>query len=143
MPDNNAITPVEIDLTALGYQVLSTPEEVAPGLTLIATGPDPSTVKNNLPTNADAAKTTQANKLWSGGGLNLNLTGQGVNVGVWDQGPVLSTHQELTNRVATLDAGATSNHSTHVAGTIGATGVQSAAKGMAPNAQIRSRDWNN
>ncbi|HBK99142.1 MAG TPA: hypothetical protein DD001_18350, partial [Microcoleaceae bacterium UBA10368] len=143
MPENNAITPVQIDLSSLGYQVLAQPQEVAPGLTLIATGPDPSIVKSNVPSNADAAIATRANQLLPGGGLNLNATGQGINVGVWDQGPVLSTHQELTGRVTNLDAGTPSNHATHVAGTIGATGVQGAAKGMAPNAQIRSRDWNN
>lgn len=141
--ENNGLTPVEIDLSSLGYQLLAQPQEVAPGLTLIATGPDPSVVKSNVPSNADAAITTRANQLLPGGGLNLNATGQGVNVGVWDQGQVLSTHQELAGRVTNLDTGAPSNHSTHVAGTIGAKGVQSAAKGMAPDAQIRSRDWNN
>ncbi|MEY3867975.1 MAG: hypothetical protein RLZZ338_1866 [Cyanobacteriota bacterium] len=141
--ENNAIKPVQIDLSSLGYQVLAQPQEVAPGLTLIATGPDPSLAKSNVPSNADAAITTRANQLLPGGGLNLNATGQGVNVGVWDQGQVLSTHQELTGRVTNIDTGTTSNHATHVAGTIGAKGVESAAKGMAPNAQIRSRDWNN
>ncbi|HIK10546.1 MAG TPA: Ig-like domain-containing protein [Oscillatoriaceae cyanobacterium M33_DOE_052] len=141
--ENNAITPVVIDLTAVGYQVLSKPQAVAPGLTLIATGPGPSTIRFNVPTNADAAIATRANQLLPGGGLNLNATGKGVNVGVWDQGPVLSTHQELAGRVTNLDTGAPSNHATHIAGTIGAKGVQTAAKGMAPNVGIISRDWNN
>ncbi len=132
-----------LDLSSLGLKVLTTPVQVAPGLTLIATGLDPSQLKINVPFNADAAITTRANKLWTGGGLGLNLTGAGITVGVWDEGPVLSTHQELTGRVAVVDSGATSNHSTHVAGTIGATGIQGAAKGMANLVSIRSRDWTN
>ncbi|UXE62776.1 MAG: S8 family serine peptidase [Woronichinia naegeliana WA131] len=130
-----------VDLTSLGLKVLTTPVQVAPGLTLIATGLDPSQLKINVPFNANAAITTRANIL---GGITFgSLTGAGITVGVWDEGPVLSTHQELTGRVAVVDSGATSNHSTHVAGTIGATGIQGAAKGMANLVSIRSRDWTN
>ena len=130
-----------VDLRSLGLNVLTTPVQVAPGLTLIATGLDPSKLKINVPFNDNAAITTRANIL---GGIAFGfLTGAGITVGVWDEGPVLSTHQELTGRVAVVDSGATSNHSTHVAGTIGATGIQGAAKGMANLVSIRSRDWTN
>ena len=63
------------------------------------------------------------------GSSGLNLTGTGVVVGVWDGGDVRGTHQELTPRVTDGD-GATGvdNHATHVAGTIGATGVVANAK---------------
>jgi len=95
--------------------------------------------------NANAADTTNADQLWSGGGLGLNLTGAGVTVGIWDGGAVRSTHQEFANgsRVTVVDAVANSNHSTHVAGTIGAQGTNASAIGMAGSVLIRSRDFSN
>jgi hypothetical protein len=72
-----------------------------------------------------------------------NLTGSGIKAGVWDGGSVRSTHQELTGRVTKKNSSAANDdHATHVAGTIAASGVQSAAKGMAPQATIDSYDWN-
>jgi subtilisin family serine protease len=73
--------------------------------------------------NANAADTTNADQLWSGGGLGLNLTGAGVTVGIWDDGAVRATHRELAGRVTVVDGGLITNHSTHVAGTIAATGL--------------------
>ncbi len=70
-----------------------------------------------------------------------NLNGAGLRVGVWDGGSVLSSHDELTGRVAVKDAVPTHYHSTHVAGTIGASGVDLNAKGMAPLVGIDSYDW--
>jgi hypothetical protein len=71
------------------------------------------------------------------------LSGAGLKVGVWDGGSVLNTHQEFrTNRVTKKNSSAANNaHATHVAGTIGATGVQTNAKGMAPLVSIDSYDW--
>jgi len=92
--------------------------------------------------NLNAADTTNTDEIW--GGTTLNLTGSGITVGIWDEGAVRSTHRELTGRVTLVDSGMSlSDHSTHVAGTIGASGVDSAARGMASAVQIRSRDWNN
>jgi len=93
--------------------------------------------------NANAADTTNADQLRSGGGLGLTLTGAGVTVGIWDGGSVRSTHQEFTGNVTVVDAVANSNHSTHVAGTIAAQGISATARGMASGVQIRSRDFNN
>lgn len=70
-----------------------------------------------------------------------SLDGAGVPVGIWDQGAVRATHQELAGRVTVWDAAAQDAHSTHVAGTIGATGVVDSAKGMAPAAHLDSYDW--
>ncbi|MGB0929428.1 MAG: PKD domain-containing protein [Chitinophagales bacterium] len=94
--------------------------------------------------NVNAAKTIATNQLWQGGNLNLQLTGDNLNVGVWDGGAVRASHQELANRVVQMD-GATnlSNHATHVAGTIAATGVNPNAKGMANQVQIDAYYWNN
>lgn len=90
--------------------------------------------------NLSAADTTNADQLWSGGGLSLNLTGLGVTVGLWDGGLARNTHQELAGRVTLVEAGSFADHPTHVAGTIGAVGVSPAARGMASQVLIRSRD---
>ncbi|HPS63925.1 MAG TPA: S8 family serine peptidase, partial [Bacteroidales bacterium] len=92
--------------------------------------------------NANAAATISTNKVYSGGGAGLNLTGSGISVREWDGGSVLSTHQEFGTRVTVVDAVATHYHSTHVAGSIMASGVVAGAKGMAYQAGLRSFDWN-
>ncbi|MCU0793857.1 MAG: S8 family serine peptidase [Opitutaceae bacterium] len=75
----------------------------------------------------------------------FGLTGAGLRAGVWDEAKVRNTHQEFAGgRVAIRDSASTfSDHATHVAGTIGATGVVANARGMAPQAGIDSYDWNN
>lgn len=71
-----------------------------------------------------------------------SLTGSGIKVGVWDAGSIRGTHQELTGRVTRKNSSAPfDDHATHVAGTVGASGVQVNAKGMAPQATIDSYDW--
>jgi len=72
-----------------------------------------------------------------------NVNGQAFTVGVWDAGSVRGTHQELTGRVVVVDAAANANHSTHVAGTIGAVGIELLAEGMAPAVMIDSYEWDN
>ena len=81
------------------------------------------------------------------------LDGEGVTVGLWSSGMVLATHNEFINgeisRVTLMDANTvTDNHSTHVAGTIGASGNPNgdpagdpSAKGMAPAVSIDSYHW--
>ncbi|GAA5482908.1 S8 family serine peptidase [Haloferula sargassicola] len=89
--------------------------------------------------NANAAISTGANLLFP---APYSLSGSGIKIGIWDGGSVRSTHQELTGRVTRRNNSATNdNHATHVAGTIGASGVQPAAKGMAPQITIDSYDW--
>jgi hypothetical protein len=89
--------------------------------------------------NQNAAISTGANLLLP---APYNLNGSGIKVGVWDGGSVRSTHQELTGRVTKKNSLAPNDdHATHVAGTIGASGVQTAAKGMAPATSIDSYDW--
>ncbi len=92
--------------------------------------------------NANAAISTGANLIRQTAPYNLD--GSGIRVGVWDGGSVRNTHQEFrTNRVVKRNSGAANDdHATHVAGTIGATGVQASAKGMAPLVAIDSYDWN-
>lgn len=86
--------------------------------------------------NTIAAATTRANQLWPGGSTGLGLSGSSANMknkmGIWDGGGVLTTHQELAGRVTQKDnPSSIIDHSTHVAGTLIASGVNPAAKGMA------------
>ncbi len=90
--------------------------------------------------NVNAAISTAANLIRNTAPYNAN--GAGRTVGVWDEGAVRSTHQELTGRVTVKDSVATTDHATHVGGTIGAAGVTASALGMAPGVQIDSYDWN-
>lgn len=97
--------------------------------------------------NVNAAKSTRANTLNSGGILGLSLDGQGMFSGVWDGGAVRVSHQEFGGRMAIGDGitAITDNsyHATHVTGTVGAAGVQANAKGMAPLSTVHTFDWTN
>ena len=96
--------------------------------------------------NAGASQTSRANTLYSGGGLGLNVTGNGYSkVGEWDGGKVRNTHQEFGGRITLGDGAATlSDHSTHVAGTIiAAGGFDANAKGMAYQANLTTYEWTN
>lgn len=105
-------------------------------------------IENNIPIyytthNANAAATSSADKIWVGGSTGLDLDGSGVVVGEWDGGAVLPNHQELNGRVTQEDSpSGTSDHATHVAGTMLATGVDAAARGMASAATLRAWDYN-
>ncbi len=92
--------------------------------------------------NANSAKTISTNKVYSGGGAGLSLNGSGATPREWDAGRVRTTHQEFGGRVTCFDGSGSHYHSTHVAGTILASGVKAAAKGMAPAASLRDFDWN-
>ena len=75
-----------------------------------------------------------------------NLDGEGFIVGVWDGSVVFADHPEFQgpgggSRVAVHEAGEISEHATHVTGTIAATGLDPAARGMAPRALIKSHNW--
>ncbi len=99
--------------------------------------------------NIIAAATTRANQLWPGGNSGLGLSGSSPSVknkmGIWDEGSVLPTHVELIGRITQKDQPATTeDHSTHVAGTMIATGINPLAKGMAFGMQgIIAYDFNN
>ena len=85
--------------------------------------------------NTRAAASVGTNELWAGGSLGLSLSGASAPVaeklGVWDGGRVRESHQELTGRVIQKDnPAASSEHATHVAGTMMAKGVNPLAKGM-------------
>jgi hypothetical protein len=89
--------------------------------------------------NIISAATIRTNQLWAGGSTGLNLSGSSIAAGkiaVWDEGEVRPTHVELTGRVTQKDNALNlSDHSTHVAGTMIAAGVNPLAKGMSYGAQ--------
>lgn len=97
--------------------------------------------------NINAAKTVRTIHLNSGGSLGLTLDGQGMRCGIWDGGPARLTHREFAGRVTSGDGftqpNVNSYHPTHIAGTIGGSGIDPAAKGIAPLATMKVFDWNN
>jgi len=105
--------------------------------------------------NVNSAKATKTDKLHVGGSLGLNLEGENMSIGVWDVESALGTHDEFKDSQIVPQSrvvypefnggpfiGSTSDHATHVAGTLIAKGVDPEAKGMAPKATLRSFDWN-
>jgi hypothetical protein len=98
--------------------------------------------------NLNAGRTTNTDDIWSGGATGLNLTADGFLMGEWDGGGVRTAHQEFNNgagtRVTQMDAPAsTSEHSSHVAGTMIAEGQDASAHGMATEALLHAYDWDN
>ncbi|MCH2216795.1 MAG: S8 family serine peptidase [Flavobacteriales bacterium] len=98
--------------------------------------------------NEDAARSTRTDWLHNGGGLGLDIEGQGMTAYVWDGGVARSTHQEYDgiggeNRFTNADSGSQNFHAAHVMGTIISSGLESDAKGMAPQALGVGYDWNN
>jgi hypothetical protein len=90
--------------------------------------------------NIISAATIGTTQVWPGGSAGLGLNGSTAalksKIAIWDEGRVLATHQELTGRVLQKDHPlALSDHSTHVTGTMIATGVNPVAKGMSFAAQ--------
>jgi len=92
--------------------------------------------------NINSGKTISSDLVYPGGAAGYSLTGFGMVLGEWDAGGVRTSHQEFGGRVATSE-GALHRHSTHVAGTMIAAGVQPNARGMAYGAILKAYDWNN
>lgn len=96
--------------------------------------------------NAKAANTTRTSDLYAGGILGLTLSGNSSNVrdrlAIWDSGRVLASHLELNGRVTQVDnPGSIDSHSTHVAGTMIAAGLNPLARGMAFGANLKAYDF--
>lgn len=88
-----------------------------------------------------ASEVSRANTLYDGGLLNLGLSGKNMNVGVWDAGKALTTHQEYDTRVVADEKAEVSPHATMVLGAMISKGIKSKAKGVAYNASAISNDW--
>jgi len=100
---------------------------------------------NNNVTTKSSIQTARVQHLHNNGSLGLNLEGQSMNIGIWDNGQVFAGHQSFGAARVTPKDGSTSlgDHATHVGGTIAANGVILDVKGMAPQAVLWSNDWNN
>jgi hypothetical protein len=95
-----------------------------------------------------AGVTSGTQRLYRGGGLGLDLTGEGLLVGVWDGTNFLETHREFGGRARSRGTLSDviveqlgGDHSTHVTGTIVAAGVNPEARGMAPRAEAFVYDF--
>ncbi len=89
--------------------------------------------------NLGSAQTISSDKVWPGNDQGIfSLDGQGQTIGLWEAGGVpLSTHQELIGRAFLKDnGGSTTQHATHTAGTLIASGISASAKGMSNDGQI-------
>ncbi len=95
----------------------------------------------NMTTNAVAAATSSTNEVYAGGAAGLSLDGSGITFCEWDAGNVRTSHQEFGSRVTNMDGTTVSSHSTHVAGTMVAAGLNTDAKGMAFAANLHSYNW--
>ncbi|WP_165749793.1 S8 family serine peptidase [Cellulophaga sp. Z1A5H] len=90
----------------------------------------------------NSSMVSRANTLYTGGALDLGISGQGMKVGVWDAGKALLTHQEYSSRAIEGDNTSEINaHATMVLGSMIAKGIKSQAKGVAYNATAISSDW--
>lgn len=91
--------------------------------------------------NADAAIGLSTDKINSSGGI-FELDGEGMILHMWDGEGVRRTHQEFGERVVQKDKPTSLHtHSTHVAGTMVASGIDPKAKGMAPKATLHAYEW--
>lgn len=90
----------------------------------------------------NASQVTRANTLHRDGILELDLDGAGMEVGMWDSGVVLTTHQEYDIRAIIGDGSEEiDNHATMVAGSLISSGIKKQAQGVAYGAHLLSNDW--
>ncbi|MDX2017163.1 MAG: S8 family serine peptidase [Planctomycetota bacterium] len=125
-------------LTSLPALVVEMPLD---GLSALAFEDDVQWIEPAIPAltelNAANRARTQADLVQA---APCNLSGAGVTVMVFDGGRARATHQDFGGRLTTHDTSSTSNHATHVAGTIGGSGAASAGlhRGMAPATRLLS-----
>ncbi len=72
-----------------------------------------------------------------------NLDGSGITVCVYDGGMVDGAHLDFAGRLTVVEGGATANHATHVAGSVGGDGANSSGqyRGMAPGCVLLSYEY--
>lgn len=126
------------------------------GLTRKFTGDDGSvaelmSIRDGVPRyyctyNAIAAATVSTPRVWPGGSTGFSLSGSNTVIALWDDANVATNHVEFaTNGFRVIDrdgaSGGISPHSTHVAGTLVARGVDTAARGMSYDATLHAYGW--
>src|SRR5690554_5466538 len=77
--------------------------------------------------------------------FGIDIEGQTITLGIWDGGAVYAGHQSIGASRVTSKDGSTSidSHASHVAGTMIANNNIPDIKGMAPQANLWSNNWNN
>ncbi|MEO9513008.1 MAG: S8 family serine peptidase [Flavobacteriaceae bacterium] len=92
--------------------------------------------------NDPSNQVSRAHTLYAGGLLNLGLDGNGMQVGVWDAGVPLKTHQEFDVRVINGDGTEeVGSHATLVTGNLISSGIKPNAKGVAYSAEVLAHNW--
>lgn len=91
--------------------------------------------------NVGAAQTTGAAVLQDET-KGFHLTGDGIVAGVWDDG-LVKDHVEFDKRILSKEGTSAFDHATHVTGTILASGVNTSARGMAPQSKAYTYDFGN
>lgn len=92
--------------------------------------------------NTASQSTSSADQVKTNGNLDLDLTGVGVRIGIWEafdgngNAIVRTSHDEFDGRATSMDGAGFSNHATHVAGTMIAAGVDPSAEGYATAAEL-------
>jgi len=90
----------------------------------------------------NASRTSRAYTLHTNGLLKLDLNGAGMQVGVWDAGVALTTHQEYDNRALVGDTGSdVDGHASMVTGSLISSGIRKEAQGVAYAANVITNDW--
>jgi hypothetical protein len=113
---------------------------------LLAESPLVASIDVRLPgtsLNRGAATTNRATQIEAG--TSLNLTGNGMVLGQWDNGDLDDTHMDFGGRVARIQTstpmggtGGNFEHATHVAGTMAGSGAGNInARGIAPAATVK------
>lgn len=92
--------------------------------------------------NDAVSNASRANTLYSNGVLDLGIAGEGMQVGLWDEGIARNTHTEFDSRVTIADDSEDiSSHATRVMGTLIASGRKRKAKGVAYKANALTSNW--
>lgn len=88
--------------------------------------------------NLDSLDASNADEVTPGGVTGLDLTGLDIVLGVFDGGPIRTSHTDFAGRVVYVDpAGAFDSHATHVTGTVAGSGIGlSDARGFAPSSRV-------
>ncbi len=110
-------------------------------------------LQNNRPLfytthNAQTADFIELDNSYQSSDWHPGFSGNNICIGIWDGGHVLNTHSEFTeNSISRIklenETVSYQDHSTHVGGTIAAFGTNSAAKGMAYQSELYSRNYLN
>ncbi|MFT3920000.1 S8 family serine peptidase [Cloacibacterium sp.] len=95
--------------------------------------------------NAEAAKMTKANTLYTANSQRQSLTGAGMVIGQWDFSKPRTTHELLSGKITypSNQNQTISRHSTNISGTLVGNNGDSNARGISYDSKLRAYDWVN